>query len=713
MRQLFTIIMILLVSVAYAQRSAPTAQNAFDAEQARVRIDLKEDNQNELDLDTLYPGNFLDAAGYANYIWGQVEHEGFIFGLNDYGDRGYGQHFPVSAPHEIYGAYYWFGAAAGTTGNVKFKIWEFDGEPGEVLAETLVPLADIEPSWTLWPDPEYDDGPQPGALFVDFTDEDGNPVLVSGDYLIGADVTDLDPFDEDVYELGNISTEIGEGHPDDLAWIWEADGWNQASVYLEGALDIGILPTVVAHEDDETYTVTLNVDMADAVAEDDVEFDPAIHDVWVTGTFADWATPGENADFQMHPLDRASKDEQVLYEEHFSPATEDGLLPEGWEQKKADNAEGNNLQDLVADDTRWWRYSEMFDMGYSDFFPNWIHTEDASMHINWNVEAEQNVYAISPEIELPDANEITLEFWMYFSSAYHTELDILLEVDGEWKVMAMFNSTHHENLYDEAVHVDLTGNVGTARVAFVYKWTDGIQMNIDAIKVTAATDNGEDPEANIYTVSFEAEAGDHMYKYFLVEDEPTWDIGEWPGGPDRELHVDGDMEVHDVFGVQPVDEFTVTFEIEDEDGNAIEDAIITFDGQTYDAGQYVIDGVEEGTYEYVVEKDDYNTAEGTVSVDEDKTVKVTLVEDDEVDTPLLDDITLNIFPNPASDVFYIESDVQISEIRMFDVLGQVVYSHVANDVRHEISVGGMKAGIYFVQLTTEAGIVTERLQVTR
>ncbi len=713
MKQLFTIIMILLVSFAYAQRPAPTALNTFDAEQTRVRIDLKENNQNTLDLDTLYPGNFLDAANYASYVWGEVESEGFIFGINDYGDRGYGQHFPVSAPHEIYGAYYWFGAAAGTTGNVKFKIWEFDGEPGDVLAEIEVPLADIEPSWTLWPDPDYEEGPQPGAFFVDFTDEDGNPVLVSGDFLIGVDVTDLDPFDEDVYELGNISTVIGEGHPDDLAWIWEADDWTQVSVYLDGNLDIGILPTVVAHEDDDTYTVTLNVDMANAVAEGDVEFDPAIHDVWVTGTFADWATPGENADFQMHPLDRASKDEHVLYEEHFSPATEDGLLPEGWEQKKADNAEGNNLQDLEAADTRWWRYSEMFDMGYSDFFPNWIHTEDASMHINWDVEAEQNVYAISPEIELPDAEEITLEFWMYFSSAYHTELDILLEVDGEWKGMAMFNSTQHENLYDEAVHVDLTGNVGTARIAFVYKWTDGIQMNIDAIKVTAATDNGEDPEAHFYTVSFEAEPGDHLYKYFLVEDEPTWDIGEWPGGPDRELHVDGDVEVHDVFGVQPVDKFTVTFEIEDEEGNAIEDAMITFDGQTYDAGQYVIDGVEEGTYEYVVEKDNYNTAEGTVSVDEDKTVKVTLVEDDEVNTPLLDDITLNIFPNPTSDVFYIESDVQISEIRMFDVLGQVVYSHMANDTRHEISVGSIKTGVYFVQLTTEAGIVTERVQVTR
>jgi len=446
MRQLFTIIMILLVSFAYAQRTAPAAQNTFDAEQARVRVDLKEDIQNELDLDTLYPGNFFDAPGYTNYIWGQVESEGFIFGTNDYGDHGYGQHFPVSAPHEIYGAFYWFGAAAGTTGNVKFKIWEFDGEPGDVLAETEVPLADIESSWTLWPDPDYEDGPQPGAFFVDFTDEDGNPVIVSGDYLIGVDITDLDPFDEDVNELGNISTEIGEGHPDDLAWIWEADGWIQVSVYLDGALDIGILPVV--YKEAVTYEVTFHVDLSLAIDNEVLEdFDPEEHHIMITGEMFDWTEPD------------------------------------------------------------------------------------------------------------PDNEDMVLE------------------------------------------HL----------------------------------------EGDTYAITLHLEEGAYEYKYFSDAIDDGWDGGEWPGGDDRMVEVTGDMTVEDYFG------FT----------------------------------------------------------------------DDEVDTPLLDDITLNIFPNPASDVFYIESDVQINEVRMFDVLGQVVYSHVANDTRHEISVGSMKNGVYFVQLTTAAGIVTERLQVTR
>lgn len=88
--------------------------------------------------------------------------------------------------------------------------------------------------------------------------------------------------------------------------------------------------------------------------------------------------------------------------------------------------------------------------------------------------------------------------------------------------------------------------------------------------------------------------------------------------------------------------------------------------------------------------------------------------DDEVsNVPLPDNISFNIFPNPASDVFYIESDAQISKVRLFDVLGQVVYEHAANHTHHEIVVEGLRTGVYFVQLSTQAGTVTHRVQITR
>ncbi len=74
------------------------------------------------------------------------------------------------------------------------------------------------------------------------------------------------------------------------------------------------------------------------------------------------------------------------------------------------------------------------------------------------------------------------------------------------------------------------------------------------------TEPGENPDfamephaddSDIYTITLELEADDYEYKYFLVEDEPTWDNDEWPGDPDRSISVTDDKVVEDIFGVQP------------------------------------------------------------------------------------------------------------------------------------------------------------------
>ena len=46
-------------------------------------------------------------------------------------------------------------------------------------------------------------------------------------------------------------------------------------------------------------------------------------------------------------------------------------------------------------------------------------------------------------------------------------------------------------------------------------------------------------------------AEDHEYKYFIVIDEPSWDMGEWPGDPNRSVTVEENGETVDDFGVQP------------------------------------------------------------------------------------------------------------------------------------------------------------------
>lgn len=78
-----------------------------------------------------------------------------------------------------------------------------------------------------------------------------------------------------------------------------------------------------------------------------------------------------------------------------------------------------------------------------------------------------------------------------------------------------------------------------------------------------------------------------------------------------------------------VDEaYTVTFSVEDEAGNEITDAKVTFNGVELTAAPFAFEYIQEGTYEYTVEKDGYETV--TVSdfemADYDTTVNVVLVD---------------------------------------------------------------------------------------
>ena len=59
---------------------------------------------------------------------------------------------------------------------------------------------------------------------------------------------------------------------------------------------------------------------------------------------------------------------------------------------------------------------------------------------------------------------------------------------------------------------------------------------------------------------------------------------------------------------------TVTFVIIDEDNDPVADAVITFDGETFAAGEYVFENVEAGNYTFSVAKEGYFSRSGQVAV---------------------------------------------------------------------------------------------------
>ncbi|GEM_PF-3774080 len=234
--------------------------------------------------------------------------------------------------------------------------------------------------------------------------------------------------------------------------------------------------------------------------------------------------------------------------------------------------------------------------------------------------------------------------------------------------------------------------------------------------------------------------------------------------------------------------FTVTFEIEDEDGNDIDDAIVTLNDTQNEPGDYLFN-VVEGNYDYIVEKVGYYTEEGEIFVDDDKTVeivmemeyevvtltleadpeeggtvegggqyqegeevdivatpednwvflnwsgdtdhvddpeaaetKVTMPDDDVLLIANFEDHTsvinlkkadLTIFPNPAKNSVTVKSNEIINEVKLISVSGQVVNSIVVDALQAEFNVSNLKEGIYLIQIHTNEGTVTERIQISR
>lgn len=82
------------------------------------------------------------------------------------------------------------------------------------------------------------------------------------------------------------------------------------------------------------------------------------------------------------------------------------------------------------------------------------------------------------------------------------------------------------------------------------------------------------------------------------------------------------------------------------------------------------------------------------------------------------DITLSegnisMFPNPSQDVVNLHSTGTMSEVRVFDISGRMVYSSNIESDQHQISVRQFESGIYFVQILTTEGMFTGKLQIQK
>lgn len=68
---------------------------------------------------------------------------------------------------------------------------------------------------------------------------------------------------------------------------------------------------------------------------------------------------------------------------------------------------------------------------------------------------------------------------------------------------------------------------------------------------------------------------------------------------------------------------------------------------------------------------------------------------------------IQLYPNPAQDVFYVSSSIPLTQLTLYDVSGK----QIAKTDESQMNVNHLAAGVYFVRISTETNHSIKRLVV--
>ncbi|GEM_PF-5501635 len=92
-----------------------------------------------------------------------------------------------------------------------------------------------------------------------------------------------------------------------------------------------------------------------------------------------------------------------------------------------------------------------------------------------------------------------------------------------------------------------------------------------------------------------------------------------------------------------------------------------------------------------------------------KEFAITIRKTDLTDINADQSITIDIYPNPVSDMVNIKANEVIESIDILTVSGRIVYSKVVNSEQIRINTNNIQSGIYIIRIRTEKSTVTEKI----
>jgi hypothetical protein len=77
----------------------------------------------------------------------------------------------------------------------------------------------------------------------------------------------------------------------------------------------------------------------------------------------------------------------------------------------------------------------------------------------------------------------------------------------------------------------------------------------------------------------------------------------------------------------------------------------------------------------------------------------------------LSGVSVNVYPNPATDVLNVEASNGFQQVTLINITGQVVRNIELEAGKTSIDLNGLRNGVYFVRIETEKGITTRKVVI--
>lgn len=231
-----------------------------------------------------------------------------------------------------------------------------------------------------------------------------------------------------------------------------------------------------------------------------------------------------------------------------------------------------------------------------------------------------------------------------------------------------------------------------------------LTLQADPPEAGTVSGEGEYQEAEVVAVSASANQGyDFLYwadvNENIVSEQPEFDYTM----PAEDITLVAHFQAHT---------YTLTFVVETQAGEEIPDAVITLEGESYDAGVYVFEDLLPGSYAYTVSKDGYLDHSGEVVIEDADKTHTVILEEDETGINDYTEPVLSVFPNPAASYLEILSRADaIEEVKIIDITGSVVFHSKMQQNHHHLDVSALAAGMYIVKIKALQKIHTFKVQI--